>query len=208
MRAALYALITVVAIAAIVLSFTTLQQLAVLCQFPAGTAWLIPVVVDAGAAAGTVAWVVRTGPARRFGRWLALVLLALSVGGNALGHGLAAAGEVPHWGVAVAVGAVAPAVLFAMVHLAVLAGRTDPEPQLAEDPVDAEVETPSPAAELTAPTDPASDVAPAALVEPDQERVRALIAQGAGRRRLARELSVTEHQARELLAEHRERVPA
>lgn len=204
MRAALYALITVVAVAAIVLSFTTLQQLAVLCQFPVGTAWLIPVVVDAGAAAGTVAWVVRTGPARRFGRWLALVLLALSVGGNALGHGLAAAGEVPHWGVAVAVGAVAPAVLFAMVHLAVLAGRAGAEPQLPEDPVDA----PSPEAELTVRTDPAPDVAPAALAEPDQERVRALIAQGAGRRRLARELSVTEHQARELLAEHRERVPA
>ncbi|WP_337830616.1 DUF2637 domain-containing protein [Pseudonocardia sp. TMWB2A] len=212
MKATLYGLITIVAGAAVVLSFTTLQQLAMLCRFPTWTAWLIPVVVDAGAAAGTLAWMARTGPARRFGRWLALALLALSVGGNALGHGLAAAGTVPHWGVAVGVGAVAPAVLFAMVHLAVLAGRAE-RPGLSASDGDTEVlaETPGPAAELDIRTEPVGPpVAPAvgaAEVVP-AERVTELIEAGAGRRRIARELGLSEHEARLLIEAYRERVAA
>jgi hypothetical protein len=46
---------------------------------------------------------------------------------------------------------------------------------------------------------PAGEVAE----EPGEDRVTELIAAGAGRRRLARELNITEHQARELLARGR-----
>lgn len=125
-----YLALAVVAAAAVVLSFTTLRDLALACGYSDGTAWLLPVVIDAGAAAGAIAWLHGAGPARRFGRVLALVLLAASVGGNALGHGLAAHQSVavaqarPGWLVVVGVSAVAPAVLGAVVHLAMVAGRT------------------------------------------------------------------------------------
>ena len=49
-------------------------------------AWLLPVVVDAGAAAGSLVWLGGRAHelARRFARALALTLLGLSVGANAL----------------------------------------------------------------------------------------------------------------------------
>jgi hypothetical protein len=100
---------------------------------------VLPVVVDAGAAAGSLVWlggqVVRA--ARTFARALALTLLALSVAANALGHGPAAFGLAPAWWVVVIVSAVAPAVLGAVVHLAVLVGRPQPvvEPESDEEPI-------------------------------------------------------------------------
>lgn len=169
-RAVLYGLLAVVASAAAVLSFAALRDLALLCGFAPALAWLLPVVVDAGAAAGSLVWL--GGPAaaaaRRFARTLALTLLALSVAANALGHGLAAYTVAPAWWVVVAVSSVAPAVLGAVVHLAVLVGR----------PAD----TPSESRQ-----------------EPQHDRAGDLIAAGAGRRRLSRELGVTEHEARQLL---------
>lgn len=123
-RIALYALLAVVAAAAAVLSFSALRDLATVCGFAPSLAWLLPVVIDAGAAAGSLAWLGSAAPsARTYGRALALLLLASSVGGNALGHGLAAYAARPHWLVVVAVSAVAPAVLGALVHLVVLAVR-------------------------------------------------------------------------------------
>lgn len=124
-RTILYGLLGVVATAAAVLSFAALRDLAVTCGFAPQLAWLLPVVIDAGAAAGSLAWLGSAAPtARTYGRTLALLLLASSVGGNALGHGLAAYAVRPHWGVVVAVSAIAPAVLGALVHLVVLVGRS------------------------------------------------------------------------------------
>nr|WP_062395519.1 DUF2637 domain-containing protein [Pseudonocardia sp. AL041005-10] len=211
MKATLYTLLLVVAAAAAVLSFTTLRDLALLCGFSISTAWLLPLVVDVGAAAGTLTWLSGPGAARGYGRALALTLLGLSVGGNALGHGLAAADARPHWGVVVLVSAVAPAVLGAVVHLSVLAGRTDPaEHDQAEEPTEqARMKVVS---EPVATVDPVPAVAATVgeLVEQrdgtGRDRVSVLLAEGAGRRRLARELDITEHQARELIAERRERV--
>lgn len=129
---ALHGLLVVVAAAAAVLSFTTLTDLAEACGFTPwtgptapGTAWLLPVTIDAGAAAGSLVWLSRTGRPRLFGRGLALGLLALSVVGNGLGHYLVAAGIAPSWLVVVLVSAVPPAVLGAVVHLAMLCGRPD-----------------------------------------------------------------------------------
>jgi hypothetical protein len=161
----------VVAGAAAVLSFAALRDLALTCGFGSALAWLLPVVVDVGAAAGSLVWLGNhaVGRARRFARVLALTLLALSVAANALGHGLEAFRLAPAWWVVVAVSAIAPAVLGAVVHLAVLVGRAAPPDEPTSTPNDG----------------------------PD--RVSELVAAGAGRRRLARELGVTEYEARRLL---------
>lgn len=132
----LYLLLAVVAAAAAVLSFDALRGLAELVGF-GRLAWLLPLVVDAGAAAGTLVWLGSWAPkdARDFARALALILLGGSVGGNALGHGLAALGEAPHWGIVVAVSAVPAAVLGACVHLAVLCTRQQRIPDAQPEPV-------------------------------------------------------------------------
>lgn len=142
---ALYGLLVIVAAAAAVLSFTTLTALAGAVGFlPAGepfwlrpgTAWLLPVTIDVGAAAGSLVWLSRTGRARAFGRALALALLGLSVAGNAVGHALAVA-DRPHPLVmgllVVIVSAIPPAVLGAVVHLAMLCGRQDDEDEDQDD---------------------------------------------------------------------------
>lgn len=129
-RAALYVLLATVATAAAVLSFSALRDLALVCGFSERLAWLLPVTVDAGAAAGSIVWLGRwSAPAAAgYARVLALVLLGGSVGGNALGHGLAAYNAQPHWLVVVGVSAIAPTVLGALVHLVVLVGRpVEPE---------------------------------------------------------------------------------
>lgn len=214
-RTVLYLLLAVVAAAAAVLSFAALRDLALLCGFAPQLAWLLPVVVDAGAAAGSLVWLggAVAAAARRFARALALVLLGLSVGANALGHGLEAFRLVPPWWVVVIVSAVAPAVLGAVVHLAVFVGRPAVEPEAVEPEV-AWSEEPI-GYDLTAEAYDAAvldehgmslrwDTAPPAAPAPDGSgRVAGLIAAGAGRRRLARELGVTEHEARRLLAESR-----
>ncbi len=177
-RAVLYGLLLIVATAAAVLSFAALRDLALQCGFAPALAWLLPVVVDAGAAAGSLVWLggaVSTS-ARRFARSLALALLGLSVAANALGHGLAAFQQEPAWWVVVIVSAVAPSVLGAVVHLAVLVGRVE-----AED----------------APPEP----------EVDDDRAAELIAAGAGRRRISRELGVSEYEARRLIDRARTTTP-
>ena len=181
-RRALYVLLAVVATAAAVLSFAALRDLALICGFAPSLAWLLPVVVDAGAAAGSLVWLGgwAATSARLFARVLALALLALSVAANALGHGLAAFALAPAWWVVVIVSAVAPAVLGAVVHLAVLVGR----------PAEA------------------IDEAPDASEPTSTNRAAALIAEGAGRRRLSRELDITEYEARQMLARTRSDEPA
>jgi hypothetical protein len=193
-RQTLHGLLGIVAAAAAVLSFAALRDLALVCGFTARLAWLLPVVVDAGAAAGSLVWLGgQVGkPARRFARVLALGLLGLSVAANALGHGLAAFALAPPWWVIVAVSAIAPAVLGAVVHLAVLVGR----PPGSSAGTDA-------ATQLTGSLDGRGisrlrdDPAPA---EPSPgDRAAELIASGAGRRRLSRELGISEYEARRLL---------
>jgi hypothetical protein len=152
--------------------------------------WLFPVCTDAGVAVSTAVWLSRrhNPDAERFARRLTWALLALTVAGNATHQGLAAAGMIPPWWVAVLVGAIPPGVVGAVVHVAVLVGRgtdnseSQPARQMTEDvhPID------SPAG-----------------VPPREDRVAQLIAAGAGRRRLAAELGIPEHRARALLASHR-----
>ncbi|MEJ3652042.1 DUF2637 domain-containing protein [Actinomycetes bacterium KLBMP 9759] len=210
-RGVLYALLGIVAAAAAVLSFSALRDLALVCGFAPQLAWLLPVVVDAGAAAGSLVWLGGqvAATARTFARTLALSLLGLSVAANALGHGLAAFGLAPAWWVVVIVSSVAPAVLGSVVHLAVLVGRPIPEPAAGPDMADDDEPIPY---ELTADAYTAGqldehglsrlwEIAPPARSGAD--RAAELIAQGAGRRRLSRELGVTEYEARQILARTR-----
>lgn len=223
-RVCLYGLLTVVAAAAAVLSFAALRDLALVCGFAPSLAWLLPVVVDAGAAAGSLVWLTGAASreAARFARVLALTLLALSVAANALGHGLAAFSLDPAWWVVVIVSAVAPAVLGACVHLAVLVGRADPIPATTEDTtetpkpaeVDKRVEPPAPPRTVAeeavarrlhlAPPPATSDLTPSTDTddetgEDEVAKARRLLAEGVGRPTLARELDLEPHQARALI---------
>jgi hypothetical protein len=198
-RAVLYALLGVVAGAAAVLSFAALRDLALVCGFAPQLAWLLPVVVDAGAAAGSLVWLGGWAglSARMFARALALGLLALSVAANALGHGLTAFALAPAWWVVVVVSAVAPAVLGAVVHLAVLVGRP-------ASAIDLPIEDDPPCEDVgTLDERGLSSLWDEAPPASGGDRAAELIAAGAGRRRLSRELGVTEHEARRLLGRTR-----
>ena len=200
MRVALYVLLVAVALAAAVLSFDALRGLALLCGFARSLAWLLPVVVDAGAAGGSLVWLTGWAPtqARRFAQRLALVLLGLSISANALGHVLTqAGGPAPAWVVAVASG-VAPAVLAALIHLGVLCGR----PAESKDDAVSLDSTASDSSLLPPALPPAGDEPPADVADAD-DRAAELIAAGYGRRRLAAELQIKEHEARELIATRR-----
>lgn len=203
-RVLLYGLLLVVAGAAAVLSFSALRDLALVCGFDARLAWLLPVVVDAGAAAGSLAWLGSAAPtARGYGRALALILLASSVGGNALGHGLQAYGQRPHWLVVVGVSAIAPAVLGALVHLVVLVGRVA-SPAVLQPPAPARV---SPPVQASAPN-VKREVAQVTTVETREETQERLLREGAGRVRLQAELGISEWEARQLLSSRRGDAPS
>jgi hypothetical protein len=182
--------LSVVLAAAAVLSFSALAELAAMVGMSRRLVWLFPVCTDAGVAVSTAVWLSRrhNPDAERFARRLTWTLLALTVAGNAAHQGLAAAGMVPPWWVAVLVGAIPPGVVGAVVHVAVLVGRgangSGSEPARQMPPNDHPVVSPSD-------------------VPPWEDRAAQLIAAGAGRRRLAAELGIPEHRARAVLASHR-----
>lgn len=199
-RVVLFGLLLVVAGAAAVLSFAALRDLALLCGFSRNLAWLLPVVVDAGAASGSLVWLGGRAAksAQRFARALALGLLGLSVVANALGHGLEAYRLAPPWWVVVVVSAIAPAVLGAVVHLAVLVGRHEPVTpdtgDVDEGDLDAEFLDESGVSRWWATAPPTRS---------RRDRAAELIAAGVGRRRLSRELGMSEYEARQLLERSR-----
>jgi hypothetical protein len=209
-RRALAVLLAVVATAAAVLSFAALRDLALLCGFSPSLAWLLPVVVDAGAAAGSLVWLGGRAPARacRFARALALVLLGSSVAANALSHGLAAYGMRPAWWVVVVVSGVAPAVLGAVVHLAVLCGRTEPPPAvLPVSPIEEDAGPPADTSD-SSPTvglhSVPSPTPPGDMGDEPGDRVAELLAKGVGWKTLHKETGLSEHYAKKAIREHRE----
>lgn len=132
----MWLLLGIVAVAAAVFSFSALMQLAALCGFDARLGWLLPITIDAGAAAGCLVWLGRSEAhdAAGYARAMTLALLASSVAGNATVHALTAYRIVPPWWLVVAVSAVPPVVLGATVHLAVLVGRPDRKPTPVDSP--------------------------------------------------------------------------
>lgn len=156
-------------------------------------AWAAVLMLEVTALAGTLLWVL---VARRSLRRDA-VLVTVCATGVALVAGVYVYGPV---------GAVAGVLLVLLTHLASRAWRED----WADDPVDGEadlrltvqdlvdaqpdLEEPAPVRTLTVARDPE---------DAQLRRARELVGQGAGRPTLRRELGVTDHRARQILAEVR-----
>lgn len=119
----------IVLAAAAVLSFDGLQGLAITVAIPGHLAWLLPIVVDAGAAVSCATWLGgrSTADAARYAGRMTWALLAATVIGNAGHLGMVAEGIRPPWWCAVLVGAIAPAVVGTTVHLVVLLTRRVPD---------------------------------------------------------------------------------
>lgn len=119
---------TITAIAAAVSSFTGLRSLAAATGWPSVLAPLFPLCIDAYAATSTRVWLsgaTRSGHAQRFAKWNAILAIGLSLVGNGAWHLLASQIIRMSWVIVVLVGAVPPAVLGLLSHLAVL--RSQPE---------------------------------------------------------------------------------
>lgn len=118
----------VVAMAAAVLSFSSLQALAVRAGYTPALAALLPLAVDAQAVVATRAWLTAGTSKRtyRYARALALAAVAGSVAGNAGQHAMTAAGVVTPWWVVVAIASVPPVALAATAHLAALLATENP----------------------------------------------------------------------------------
>jgi len=131
--------IAVVGVASAVLSFASLRDLAISCRVSPTLAPLLPIVIDAGLALNTRAWLSRrsNSDAERYARRMTWALLGLTVAANAGHQGMVAHGVTPPWPVAVLVGAIAPTVLGAVVHLATLLGRVQEPVQLGVEVPDA-----------------------------------------------------------------------
>lgn len=192
--------LAVVLIAAAVLSFDALRGLALAVRIPGHFAWLLPIAVDAGAAVSCAVWLSGRVPAdaSRFARGMTWALLGSTVVANAGQLAMHAHNIAPPWWVAVAVGAVPPAVVGSVVHLAVLVGRA------AHPVTPAAVSVPSTADTAPAQTvsEPTGDDAATSETGDDDDQlavVRRLVANGAGRGTVAAELDITPAQARGLI---------
>ncbi|MYX25800.1 DUF2637 domain-containing protein [Streptomyces sp. SID8381] len=118
----------VTACAAAVSSFSGLRSLAAATGWPETLSPLLPFTIDAYAMTATRVWLSNaTGSlaARRFARWNAIGAIGLSLVGNAAWHLIAAKVLTVTWPIVVVVGAVPPAVLGLLSHLAVLHGQDD-----------------------------------------------------------------------------------
>ncbi|MFB8777149.1 DUF2637 domain-containing protein [Streptomyces broussonetiae] len=119
---------TVTALSAAVSSFSGLRALASATGWPDALAWLLPLTVDAYAMTATRVWLsdwTGSDRARRFARWNAVMAIALSLVGNGIWHLVASAVLTVTWPIVILVGAVPPAILGLLSHLAVLRGQID-----------------------------------------------------------------------------------
>lgn len=223
--------LAVVLSAAAVLSFAALRDLAIAVRIHEQLAFLLPIAVDAGAAVSCTVWLApATRPdARRFACWLTWSLLGATVIGNASQLGMHANGIVPPWWVAVAVGAVPPAVVGGVVHLLVLVGRRDTTPPDEDEPATVEELPPvddhgmslhwatAPAAELPAPAPTVNRAAVASarrnrsefLENPPPQAIELAQRGDLGKVRLQQEvrhhlrIDISEHEAKELLKRYK-----
>lgn len=119
---------TVTALSAAVSSFSGLRSLAAATGWQKELSPLLPFTIDAYAMTATRVWLssaTRSAKARSFARWNAVMAITLSLVGNAASHLIAAKVLTPSWPIVVLVGAVPPAVLGLLSHLAVLRGQND-----------------------------------------------------------------------------------
>jgi hypothetical protein len=122
---------TVTALSAAISSFSGLRALAQATGWPEPLSPLLPCTIDAYAMTATRVWLARSTRSERarcFARWNALVAVGLSLIGNATWHLIAAKVIEMTWPVIVLVGAVPPAVLGLLSHLAILRSEVDNRP--------------------------------------------------------------------------------
>lgn len=209
--------IAVVGIAAAILTFTTLRDLALACGIT-GELWklklayLVPVTVDAAGIIATRVWLRGTDrpEAVRFARWLAWSCIAGSVVGNAGQHGMAAYHLIVPWWVVVLVSAVPPAMLGAVVHLGHLRTGVDRSADRStEEPVQAVIErtdsVPTETPELPEATEAPEPARPAGVDRTDADlladirRIADRIGERPTARRIRTELKVGPTRANRLL---------
>lgn len=176
MRTVVRTALAVVALAAAALSYQSLEHLGELAGY-AGLSFLYPIVVDAGAAASCAAWLHTRGRQPLAMTW---ALLAASVVLNGTTHWLESTGLSPSWLLVVGVAAIPPLVLGCCVHLAV--GMVAPE------------------GSATGTHALTQNVTEERVMEDAPDPIAELIADGAGRRRIAKVAGISEHHARQLLA--------
>ena len=128
--------LAVVGGAAAALSFSALDDLARMCGI--GLHYLLPATVDVFAATATRIWLKRSvhPDAVRFARAAAWFAIVVTISGNAVHGWLTETHEAPPWWLVVVVAALPAVALGALVHLAVLVGRTlEPAAEPAAEPV-------------------------------------------------------------------------
>jgi len=182
---------------AAVLSFDGLRGLALAVSISPWLAWLMPIVVDAGAAVSCAVWLGGRSAkdAASFAGRMTWALLLVTVAGNAGQLGMHAHGVVPPWWVAVAVGAIAPAVVGATVHLVVLMVRTTETTRTAGP-------TTQTAVTVVEPTPPAIEAVPDVPTDELLPAVREWIGKQTGtpsQRQLRSEFGVGADRARRLM---------
>jgi hypothetical protein len=177
---------SLVALSAAALSFQSLMRLGQLCGY-GSLAGLYPLVLDLGAASSCAAWLHARSRQALGMTW---GLLGCSVVLNGTVHFLDATHTAPSWLLVVAVAAMPPTVLGLCVHLAVGLGG---HPAGSMPPVDV-------LDEFDDADEPPDFWRDAPFATTPGGRAAELLEQGAGRRRLARELGISEHRARQLKA--------
>ncbi|WP_051132789.1 DUF2637 domain-containing protein [Nocardia paucivorans] len=131
-----------VGVAAFVLSYETLRDLAELAGIAREHSWLFPVIVDGTILQATVSVMVLSGHAkeRRWFSWVLGVGAVVSVAGNSL-HAFTDGAPLPNW-VAAVIAAIAPVALLVDTHGVVMlfraAQRTPADEPIAEDAAEAD----------------------------------------------------------------------
>lgn len=190
---ALVAGLASVAGAAGVLSFDTIEALGLLLGYAPDRAWLLPVCLDVASVVAGVVWLAGIAPrAVPFARALCLATLGLSVVANGVGHGLEAYDVTRPALLLVVIGtAIPPAVLGAVVHLAVLVVRdlrgVPADEDEGDDEGSGEDATPRPCSDWSD-EDLAADLARWAAdpTRPAPSRDRVVAAYGVGAKRAAK----------------------
>lgn len=193
-RLASWTCLAVAGLAALAISYSGLSGLAALCAFGA-VGFLLPVAVDVTVIGASITWLAAGTPpaAWRVARRLALTAITTSVLANAVEHGITGG---RWWWLAALVAAIPPGLLAALVHLGALLARHQ-APEARQEASDAGADStprqpaPAPRQDRQAPGDDLVDRARSLLAAPGGPRL--------GRARLARELDISEHQARQVL---------
>jgi len=165
--------LTVVTVAAVAASFSTLAGLAAFTGWGERLSWLLPASLDALGMTACLVWLdsAAAEKTRTYARWMTWGAAGLSIVGNGVGH-LASTGHLTQGLLLVVlVGAVPPAALATTVHLIVLVSSSEPVPDAAPVPAEESVPLPVPTKVVAKPSPkkpPAKRAAPKPSPSPDE----------------------------------------